>query len=434
MNERAKFALEWEREETNLAELCRRYGVARETGYKWLARYRAGGIEALADRSHVAQNRPHAMSEAARAAVLKLRGERPSWGPKKLKARLEKMERGKPEKQRLVIPARSSLGDLLRREGLVHRRRRTARGPAPASAPLGHALEPNDVWSADFKGWFRTGDGQRCDPLTMTDNVARYVLRLTALERIAHRPVRAVMEAAFLENGLPAGMRTDNGPPFVTGAPGGLSRLSIWWLRLGIRHERIEPGAPEQNGRHERFHWSLVKDQLDYAVAWDLRLQQRAFLAYQRDFNEQRPHEALGMKTPAEVYRPSERRYPGRVPEMEYAAPFQVRRVNQQGRFLWRGQRVALSPVLAEEWIGLQEADDDLFEVYYGPVFLGWLDGWYRTFVREEKAGAWAARVQPEPAPDAGPGLHSTLPSGPPPDGGTGLRSTPAPRAGPEED
>lgn len=432
MNERARFAQEWERRETNFAELCRSYGVSRETGYKWVARYQEGGVAALADRSHVAQHRPHAMSEAVRAAVLALREARPSWGPKKLTAYLERVERAKPEQQRLAIPAASSVGGLLQREGLVRRRRRSERGVLPASAPLAHAQEPNDVWSADFKGWFRTGNGCRCEPLTMTDNAARFVLRLSALPGIDQRPVHTLMKASFQEYGLPGGLRIDNGSPFVTAAPGGLSRLSIWWLRLGIRIERIEPGAPQQNGRHERFHLSLVRDRLDYAVAWDLRLQQGVFAKYRREFNEERPHEALGMRTPAEVYRPSTRSYPGRVPEMEYGGGFQVRRVSGQGRFLWRAHRVALSPLLAGEWVGFEETDDELYAVYYGPVFLGWLDGWRQTFVREERAAAWAARLGAEEATGAGPGLHSALPCGLPPDGGTGLRSAPAPRALPE--
>jgi hypothetical protein len=197
------------------------------------------------------------------------------------------------------------------------------------------------------------------------------LLRLTAMPGIEQKRVRAVMEAAFREYGLPKAIRSDNGSPFVTGAPGGLSELSIWWIRLGIRHERIEPGEPQQNGRHERFHWSLVKEMLDYRIEWDLPLQQREFVRYEREFNEERPHEALGMGTPAGAYRASERSYPARIPEMEYDSSYYIRRANWQGRFLWNGERVALSPVLAEEWIGLKEVEEDLMEVMYGPVLLG---------------------------------------------------------------
>lgn len=416
MEERAKFVLETQRGELSLAEVCRMYGISRQTGYKWLERYGESGLQAMGDRSHAAMRRPHAMAEEMQEALVALRRKHPSWGPKKLKAVLERSRSG--------VPAASSIGELLRREGLVHRRRRARRGPAPGTEPLAHARQANDVWSIDYKGWFRTGDGQRCDPLTVTDNASRYLLRLTAMPGIDQARVRAVMEAAFREYGLPEAIRSDNGSPFVTPAPGGLSQLSIWWARLGIRHERIEPGEPQQNGRHERFHWSLVKDVLDYRVAWDWELQQQEFLRYQREFNEERPHEALGMGTPAGAYGRSARSYPARVPEMEYDASYYVRRVNWQGRFLWAGERLPLTPVLAGEWIGLKEVEDDLLEVAYGPVFLGWLDHRTGKFVREETAGQWAKGVQSAPTKE--PGLHCALPSGPPPDGGDGLRSAQA--------
>lgn len=418
MEQRTKFVFEVKRGEDSFAELCRRYGISRETGYKWMKRYEAGGVEALKDASHVAHQRPHAMSEQVRQAVIEMRRKHPGWGPGKLKARLERDQQALPEQDRMSIPAASSLGDLLRREGLTHRRRR---GPGRASAatePLSHAAEPNDVWSIDYKGWFHTGDGNRCDPLTLTDNASRYLLRLTAMPEICQGRVRAVMDAAFREYGVPKAIRSDNGSPFATTAPGGLSRLAIWWLRLGIRLERIEPGHPEQNGRHERFHWTLVKECLDYSIAWDCRLQQKVFVAYRQEFNHLRPHEALGMNTPAEVYRPSVRPYPVHVPEMRYDASFHVRRVDGQGRYLWNGQRVPLSPVLTGEPVGLRECEDGLFEVWYGPVFLGWMDAAELLFVREDTAQAWARRhacsaeavAQPCSPPGASPLRPQDLP------------------------
>ena len=384
MEERAKFVLEHQRGEWPMAELCRRYGVSRQTGYKWLERFEQSGLGGMADRSHAPRHRPHAMSESVREALVELRRKHPSWGPKKLKVVLERSQ---------AAPAASSIGELLRREGLVHAKRQRRGGVLPSTEPLAHAEQPNDVWSIDYKGWFRTGNGERCDPLTVTDNASRYLIRLTAMPGIDQHRVRAVLEAAFREYGMPAAIRSDNGSPFVTPAPGGLSMLSVWWARLGIRHERIAPGEPQQNGRHERFHWSLVKDVLDFGIAWDWRLQQNEFVRYRREFNGKRPHEALAMATPGSLYVPSRLVYPGRVPEMEYPAGHTARRVNGQGRFLWRGQRVPLSLVLAGEWIGLVEIDDDLFEVSYGPTFLGWLDNWTRSFVREEEAQKWAERV-----------------------------------------
>lgn len=265
MEERAKFVLEHQRGELSMSELCRRYGVSRQTGYKWLERFGEGGLAAMTERSHTPMNRPHAISENIREALVALRRKHPSWGPKKLKVVLAKT---------MPAPAASSIGELLRREGLVHRKRKRPAGVAPMTLPLAHAEAPNDVWSIDYKGWFQTGNGQRCEPLTITDNASRYLLRLTAMPGIDQQRVRDVMEAAFREHGLPRAIRSDNGTPFVTSAPGGLSKLSIWWARLGIRHERIEPGEPQQNGRHERFHLSLIKDLLDYRLAWDWRLQQ----------------------------------------------------------------------------------------------------------------------------------------------------------------
>ncbi len=412
MEERAKFVLEYQRGELSMAELCRRYEVSRQTGYKWLERHDEGGLAAMADRSHTPMNRPHAIPERVREALLALRRKHPSWGPKKLKVVLAKT---------MPAPAASSIGELLRREGLVHRKRKRPGGVVPMTTPLAHAEAPNDVWSIDYKGWFLTGNEQRCEPLTITDNASRYLVRLTAMPGIDQQRVRDVMEAAFREHGLPRAIRSDNGSPFVTPAPGGLSKLSIWWARLGIRHERIEPGEPQQNGRHERFHLSLIKDVLDYRLAWDWRLQQAEFVRYREEFNSLRPHEALGMATPASVYTPSARPYPARVPDMEYDSSFYVRRVNWQGRILWRGERVMLSPVLAEERVALREVDDDLFEVVFGSMFLGWLDHWTGEFIREEVAQRWADLIV-----EKGPGLHCALPFGPPPDGGDGLRSAPA--------
>ncbi|MFN7925135.1 MAG: integrase core domain-containing protein [Bryobacteraceae bacterium] len=224
--------------------------------------------------------------------------------------------------------------------------------------------------------------------------------RLTATPEIDQVRVQAVMEAAFREYGVPRAIRSDNGSPFSTNAPGGLSMLSIWWLRLGIGVERIEPGEPQQNGRHERFHWSLVKECLDYHIAWDCRLQQREFLAYRKDFNHERPHEALQMRTPAQVYRPSSRAYPIHLPEMQYDSCFHVRRVDGHGRFLWNSRRVLLTPVLAGEQVGFRECEDRLFEVWFGPVFLGWMDSTEYQFVREELAHKWAKRTAHHRSPE----------------------------------
>ena len=385
VNERTKFVVAAGEPEANIAELCRQYGISRETGYKWLKRFEVEGPAGLANGSHTPKRRPHAMSDGMREAILKMRRTRPSWGPKKIKACLEREEKAREEDKRRTVPAISSIGELLKKEGLIHRRRKPRARVVASQQPLSHAEAPNDVWSIDYKGWFETGDGKRCDPLTITDNASRYLIRLTAMPEINQERVKGVMEAAFRENGLPVAIRSDNGAPFVTAAPAGLSQLSIWWTKLGIRHERIEPGKPTQNGRHERFHLSLIKDRLEWEVAWDWKLQQSLFVAYRKEFNEQRPHEALGMKTPGEVYEPSVRIYSGRAPEMEYEERYRVRRVNEGGTFLWEGERIGISKVLKGEWIGLLESEDDLYEVYFGPVLLGWFDAVSGIFVRVEE-------------------------------------------------
>lgn len=210
--------------------------------------------------------------------------------------------------------------------------------------------------------------------------------------------VRAVVDSALREYGMPAEMRTDNGTPFATNPPGGLSELSIWWIRLGIAHERIEPGKPKQNGRHERFHLSLIQDCLDFQIGYDLRAQARIFARYGKEFNQQRPHEALDMRTPDSVWTPSPRPHPARVPEIEYGTGYHLRRVNGQGSFPWHGVRVHLGQVLAGEVVGVMEIDDDVHEVVLGPVPLGLLDGRTRAFVRADAAERPARKATPTPS------------------------------------
>jgi hypothetical protein len=234
-------------------------------------------------------------------------------------------------------------------------------------------VAPNDVWSADFKGWFRTGDGARCLPFTLTDNASRFLLRCQAVAAADDAHVRPLFEAAFREYGLPRALRSDNGPPFASLAVAGLSRLAVWWIKLGIRPERIAPGHPEQNGRHERMHLTLAQETAQPPHATG-RAQQRAFDCFRHLFNSERPHEALDQQPPATVYQPSPRPYPERVPELEYAGEDVIRRVRHNGEIKWRGTHLFVSECLAGELIGLTEVVDDCWRVRFGPVFLGWLD------------------------------------------------------------
>lgn len=375
LDERKDFVKEWEKGEEGLAELCRRYSISRVTGYKWVARYQEEGEEGLRERSRAPHAPAWSMSEEVQERLLELRAEHPRWGPRKLRAYLAEQDAA------TGWPAASSIGALLAREGLVTGRRKRRRTP-PFGQPLSHAKECNQVWCADFKGWFRCGNGERCDPLTITDARSRYLLRCRDVAKTDGGHVRAVFEAAFREFGLPGAIRTDNGAPFASPAPGGLSRLSMWWLRLQIRHERIKPGCPQQNGRHERMHATL-KQETAMPPQWDRARQQQAFDRFQREYNEIRPHEALQYRTPASRYSPSPRKYPSRLPELEYPPGAMLRRISQQGSLKWKTERTFVSEVLAREYVGLVEVDDGLFEVYYGPLLLGWLDGHEQAFVAD---------------------------------------------------
>lgn len=351
----------------SMTALCRAYGVTRQTAYKWLKRFEADGEGGLEEQSRAPRRRAHAMPEATAERIIALRQRHPRWGPRKLRCLLER------EDASVRWPAASSIGAVLKREGLVAARRKRLR-VAPYRAPLEHADQANRVWCADFKGWFICGDGQRCDPLTCTDAYSRYLLRCRAVKKTDGVHVRSVFETMFREYGLPEAIRTDNGTPFASKAPGGLSRLSMWWLRLGIRHERIEPGCPEQNGRHERMHQTLKQATASPPQA-NWRRQQQAFAAFEREYNYERPHEALQYHTPAELYTPSPRPYPAREPELEYPPGAHLRWVSQQGSVKWKSKRTFLSEVLGREAVGLVEIESDLFEVYYGLLFIGWLDG-----------------------------------------------------------
>lgn len=375
LEERKEFIAEWLRQEESFAEICRRYGVSRQTGYKWWGRWEAEGAAGLEERSRAPLNNPRAMSERVRESLLELRQAHPRWGARKLRKCLEEWCPGE------VWPAASSIAELLRREGLAQPRKLRRRTPG-YSEPLGHAQASNQLWSADYKGWFLCGNGERCDPLTVSDAYSRYLLGCQAVAKTDEAHARAVLERLFREVGLPEAIRTDNGPPFASPAPGGLSRLSMWWVRLEIRHERIQAGHPEQNGRHERMHLTLKQETASPPEA-NLPRQQEAFLRFQREYNQERPHQALEYRTPASVYVPSPRPYPSRLAELEYAPQLQVRRISHNGYFSWKHEAVFVSEVLRGEEVGFLETDDGLFEVYYGPLLLGWFDAVERAFVAD---------------------------------------------------
>jgi transposase InsO family protein len=366
VEERVRFAVEYESGEWTMAELCRHFGVARKTGYEIVARWQQEGAEGLKDRSRAPLVHLNQTPAEVEAAVLALRRAHMSWGPRKLRRWLGDRH---PDR---TWPAASTIGALLRRAGLAHRRRLRRRTP-PWTQPFAAATGANAVWCADFKGWFRTRDGERIDPFTMTDAASRYLLRCQAVEKTDTEAVRSISEAAFREYGLPLAIRTDNGPPFATRGVAGLSRLSLWWMKLGIVPERIQPGHPEQNGRHERMHKTLKEETAAPAEA-SRRRQQQAFDRFRRTYNQERPHEALGQKAPATLYSPSPRPYPARVPEPEYDSGIEVRSVYPHGQFFWKGHHVFLSKVLAGERIGLEPVDQRYWCVCFGDFPIAWFD------------------------------------------------------------
>jgi transposase InsO family protein len=371
MDQRVAFIAEWLRSERTMTELAARYQISRKTAYKWVDRYERDPAHGLGERSRAPHVHGRAMAPALCAAILALRRAHPYWGPRKLAVLLR--ERA----PQIVWPAPSTMGDLLRRTGLSTPRRRQ-RYVVPLTQPLAAAQAPNDVWTADFKGWFRTGDGQRCDPLTVADACSRFVLccRIVAPTRAGVRPW---FERTFRTYGLPRALRTDNGPPFASTGPGRLSRLAVWWLKLGIQLDRIDPGHPEQNGRHERFHLTLQTETAAPPAASKPQ-QQRRFDRQRREFNQVRPHEALAQTPPARTYRGSPRPYPARLEDPWYDATHQVRRVNANGHIKWQGDLVFVSEAVHGEVVGLAETARGDWLVRFMHVELGRIDRTTRRF------------------------------------------------------
>jgi putative transposase len=364
MDERARFVLAVEAGEEPMAAACRRFGISRQCGYEVLARWRAEGAAGLADRSRAPLSHPQAVAAERREACLAVRRAHPTWGPVKVRAWLERRE---PATR---WPAASTIGTLFDHEGLTVKRRLRRR--APPGGPLFAADAANDVWTIDFKGWFRTGDGSRVDPLTLADACSRYLLRCQAVARPDTEHVWPILDAAFREYGRPLRFRSDNGPPFGSVGAGGLSRLAVMAIKAGVTPERITPGRPQENGRHERLHLTLLRDTAD-PPAVSLRAQQARFRAFRTSYNEERPHAALANATPAERYAPAARRWDGVLRAPEPAADEAMRRVRRKGEIKWRGGILYVSKALIGEPVGVAETEDGRWAVRYGPVLLGFI-------------------------------------------------------------
>lgn len=366
MNERLKFIADIQRGEYDMSKVCRMYGVSRKTGYKWWQRYLEAGVDGLKDRSRAPLAHPNVVDLAASGLLIEARKRHPTWGPHKLLAWL------KPRYPACAFPVASTVGEILKRQGLATSRRRVRRSPLCAQ-PLSGLIQPNAVWSADFKGQFRTGDGTWCYPFTLSDGFSRYLLCCRALTATRAALVRPCLERAFRQYGLPLAIRTDNGPPFASTSLGGLSALSVWWIKLGIFPERIAPGHPEQNGRHERLHRTL-KQETAKPPHQHLSAQQRAFDRFRAEYNEERPHQALQQRTPSQFYAASSRPYPTRLAEITYPSGFEVRYVRSNGEIKWQGNLLYLSEALIGEPVGLCQIEETQWRVYFGTLALGILD------------------------------------------------------------
>jgi len=363
---RLQFISDYQRDLFSFAELCRRHCISRKTGYKWRDRYESQGPEALVDRSHQTRTCPHATPDCVRDALLELRRRHPTWGAEKL---LVLLGRAHPS---WTLPACSTAHEILKHNGLVRRRRRRSHFAHPGRTTA-QAHEPNDIWTTDFKGEFHTGDRRYCYPLTVLDLHSRFLLDCHACSTTSSRIARPVFERIFREYGLPLRIRSDNGTPFAAHSRARLSRLSVWWVRLGILPDLIQPAHPEQNGAHERMHRTL-KEEATRPPQRNAHAQQRRFDDFRSTYNTIRPHQSLGLRTPAELYHPSPRQFPRRLPPLEYPDHFEIRRVASNSCFRYKGRILSLSAVLAGQDIGLEAIDNGLWQIYFGPLSIARLD------------------------------------------------------------
>jgi transposase InsO family protein len=372
VEQRLDFIHDYETGLFTMTELAAQYGISRKTGYKWVERYAEAGVPGLQDRSRRPHTSPQATAPALVAALIAVRRRHPRWGAKKLLAVAARRD------PHATWPSRSTVCDLLTAQGVVVARRRAQRSDHAPAPPLTAITRANQVWTTDFKGEFRTGDGRYCHPLTLRDGFSRFVLRCDALLDRGYVASRRRFERAFQEYGLPDRIRSDNGGPFASPGLGRLSRLSIWWLRLAIIPERIAPGHPEQNGSHEQFH-SVLKADTTRPPARDARAQQRRFARFCLEYNEERPHEALHDQPPASCYVASARSLPRRLSPVEYPGHFDVRRVSSNGCVSWRNAPLFIATALEGEDIAFEEVGDGLWTIHFAMVALARYDERQRT-------------------------------------------------------
>lgn len=366
VDERKKFVEAYRSQTWSMTELCERFSISRPTGYKWIHRAEEEGWVGLRDRSRAPKRCPHRIPGEVAKAILGAKQAHPQWGPGKILDYLE------DHRSELCLPAVSTAGALLDRHGLVQRRRKKREWRHPQGPAL-RPIAPNELITADFKGQFRTKDGRYCYPVTIADAYSRYLLACQALSSTKTEEARPVFERLFREVGLPEAIHTDNGSPFSATGLHGLCGLSVWWIRLGIRHRLSRPGKPQDNGAHERMHRTL-KAETARPPESNLEAQQRRFDAFRKEFNEIRPHEALGGKPPARFWKPSPRSYPETITGPEYPGHYEKRRVSNAGCIRFKTEVFFISQALKQEWIGLEEVDNGIWSVYFYNVLLARLD------------------------------------------------------------
>ncbi len=367
VEERIQFISDALSDRFTMSELCARYGVSRRVGYKWLARYEEGGRRGLRDLSRAPHHCPHRIDSELADLICDFRRQHPFWGARKLLRVL--LTRNPDVKD---WPAASTTADLLARRGLVLKRPRRRPHQHPGVVPP-TTNAPNDLWTADFKGEFKTGNGIYCYPLTIADQHTRFLLTCHGLLSTQTVTARPVFERTFREHGLPKAIRTDNGVPFATQAIHGLSYLNVWWMRLGIQHQRILPGRPDQNGAHERMHRTL-KRQAVRPVKKTCAAQQRVFDSFRAEYNDVRPHEKLNQDTPASHYAESPRPYPLKLPVLEYPGHFVVKKITTGGTFRFHYKLLYVANSLVNQHIGLEETDDGVWSIYFNTVLIATLD------------------------------------------------------------
>lgn len=380
MDERIKFIGAVLEGKESFTSVCHRYGISRYVGYKLKRRYDAEGLSGVLERSRAPKRHPNQTADwiVERVLELKRRPDFKNAGPKKIVAWLQRFEPSFP------VPAPSTVGVILERHGLTeHRHRR--RGVARHQLPEGPGTAPNALWTIDHKGDFRTGNGRKCVPLTMQDHYSRFLLRVQATTSTRYTQVEPILRTVFTEYGLPDAIRSDNGSPFASRAPGGLTAFGVFLAKLGIRHERIEPGHPEQNGRHERMHRTLKAETARPPRA-TLSEQQRAFWQFQRFHNEERPHEALGLLPPADFYQASTRVMPRHIRPPEYGGDRIVRKVTKAGEAAFGGRVIYVGHNLAHELVGVTEVGDGVWRVEFYAILIGHVD------LRADPTGGLAAR------------------------------------------